>query len=187
MNRVVREDWLDAGLALLASDGRWALTIERLCARLEKTKGSFYHHFTDMPTYQRALLLRWQGRHTEALIEDSRAAGDAQARSERLRLRVAAADLRVERAIRAWAAVEPDARVALERVDARRLAYLTELARDRGGDPARAEVAARLEYAAFVGVVTLFGELPAAQRELLSRSLGEALALWSAAPSSPRT
>jgi len=178
VSRLARGDWLDAGLALLASDGRWALTLERLCARLGRTKGSFYHHFADMPGYQRELLARWQSRHTEALIEDAQGASDPRARGERLRARVAAADLRVERAIRAWAEVEPDARAALEQVDQRRLAYLTALARDRLGDPSRAQIVARLEYAAFVGTVTLFGELPPAQRELLSRSLAEALTLW---------
>jgi AcrR family transcriptional regulator len=178
---MTREDWLDAGLALLASDGRWALTLERLCARLARTKGSFYHHFADMQGYQRELLARWRDRHTEAMIEDSRTAGDPRARGERLREQVAAADLRVERAIRAWAEVEPDARAALDEVDARRLAYLTELARSRVADPARALVVARLEYAAFVGTVTLFHGLPRAQRELLSRSLDEALTLWATA------
>ena len=181
MPRVTREDWLDAGLGLLASDGRWALTLERLCARLARTRGSFYHHFADMQGYQRELLARWREQNTEAMIEGSRAAGDPRASGERLRALVAAADLRVERAIRAWAEVEPDARAALDEVDERRLAYLTELARARVADPAQAVVVARLEYAAFIGTVTLFHALPPAQREQLSRSLADALALWTGA------
>ncbi len=178
MTRLARHDWLDAGLGLLATGDRRALTLDRLCAKVGRTKGSFYHHFEDMVTYQLDLLARWQGRHTEALIEDSQAAGDPQARSERLQVRVAAADLRIERAIRSWAEVEPSARAAVDAVDIRRLGFLTELALARLGDPTRAQIVARIEYAAFVGSVELFSELPVAQRELLSRSLDEALALW---------
>lgn len=184
MTRLGRHDWLDAGLALLATGDRRSLTLERLCERLGRTKGSFYHHFQDMPTYQLELLERWQARHTQALIDDADTVGDPEARGERLRGRVAAADLRLERAIRSWAEVEPIARVALDAVDARRLAYLVELALARTGDPAVADTFARIEYAAFVGSVELFADLPAAQRERLSRSLDEALALWVAARSS---
>jgi AcrR family transcriptional regulator len=178
VTRLGRHDWLDAGLGLLAAGDRRSLTLDRLCALLERTKGSFYHHFRDVPTYQLELLERWQRRHTEALIDDAQTAGDPRARSERLRARVAAADVRLERAIRSWAEVEPLAKAALDAVDSRRLAYLSELALARLGDPVRAKIVARIEYAAFVGSVELFADLPVAQRELLSRSLDEALALW---------
>ncbi|MFV8754418.1 TetR/AcrR family transcriptional regulator [Nannocystaceae bacterium ST9] len=178
MTRLGRHDWLDAGLGLLAAGDRRALTLERLCEQLGRTKGSFYHHFRDMPTYQLELLERWQARHTEALIDDSQVAADPRARGERLRARVAAADLRLERAIRSWAEVEPLARTAVDAVDQRRIGYLSELALARLGDPNRAKIVARIEYAAFVGSVELFADLPLAQRELLSRSLDEALAMW---------
>ncbi len=182
MTRLGRHDWLDAGLGLLAAGDRRSLTLDRLCEQLGRTKGSFYHHFQDMPTYQLELLERWQRRHTEALIDDAQTAGDPQARSERLRARVAASDLRLERAIRSWAEVEPLARAAVSAVDDRRLRYLGELALARIGDPTRAKIVARIEYAAFVGSVELFADLSVAQRELLSRSLDEALALWATNP-----
>lgn len=186
MTRLGRHDWLDTGLALLAGGDRRALTLERLCEQLGRTKGSFYHHFRDMPTYQLELLERWQARHTQALIDDANTRDEPLDRSERLRARVVAADLRLERAIRSWAEVEPLARAAVDAVDARRLAYLSELALARTGDPALAKLLARIEYAAFVGSVELFAELPQAQREQLGRSLDEALALWAASRSPPR-
>jgi hypothetical protein len=68
----------------------------------------------------------------------------------------------------------------VKQVDKRRLAYLTELARARFADPAKATIAARIEYAMFVGSVTLFGDQTVASRELLSTSLDEALTLWAA-------
>ncbi|MEV0081899.1 TetR/AcrR family transcriptional regulator [Saccharopolyspora sp. NPDC050642] len=40
-----KQDWLDAGLEILADQGVPALTIDRLATKLGLTKGSFYHHF----------------------------------------------------------------------------------------------------------------------------------------------
>lgn len=178
MTRLAREDWLDAGLALLAEGDQKAVTIERLCARLERTKGSFYHHFEDIAAYQVALLEQWKKRHTTALIAETRTLADADARSELLRMRVASADLRIERALRSWAETDGDARTAVKGVDKQRLAYLTELAEARFGDTEKAKTVARLVYASFVGSVTLFGGESVAFRERLSTSLDEALTLW---------
>ena len=57
--RLSADDWIQAGFALLAEDGPNALRIERLCERLEVTKGSFYWHFTDMRAYRAALVDAW--------------------------------------------------------------------------------------------------------------------------------
>ena len=46
--RLSVDDWLQAGYTLIAEDGLQALKIDRLCAGLGVTKGSFYWHFPDM-------------------------------------------------------------------------------------------------------------------------------------------
>jgi AcrR family transcriptional regulator len=46
------EDWIQAGYTLLAEEGIKALKLDRLCARVGATKGSFYWHFTDMANYR---------------------------------------------------------------------------------------------------------------------------------------
>ena len=46
--RLSADDWIQAGFALLAEGGPNALRLDRLCERLEVTKGSFYWHFADM-------------------------------------------------------------------------------------------------------------------------------------------
>jgi hypothetical protein len=58
---------------------------------------------------------------------------------------------RVERAIRAWAAVEPLAARAQDRVDRRRLEFLEELCRERMGDGGAARRLARVFQLVFVG------------------------------------
>nr|MDT0522719.1 TetR/AcrR family transcriptional regulator [Streptomyces sp. DSM 41633] len=69
------DDWVQAGYALLASDGMRALKIERLCEQVGATRGSFYWHFTDMKGYRAALVASWnafleQDRRALAELED---------------------------------------------------------------------------------------------------------------------
>ena len=54
--RLTADDWIDAGFAVLADSGPNALRIDRLCERLDVTKGSFYWHFTDFSAYRGALI-----------------------------------------------------------------------------------------------------------------------------------
>ena len=67
-SRTRRTQWLDAGLDILRENGEDQLTIESLCARLGRTKGSYYHHFTDVAAYLDALLAHWADKQTAAPI-----------------------------------------------------------------------------------------------------------------------
>src|ERR1700716_3730304 len=64
--RLSADDWIQAGFALLADGGPNALRIDRLCERLNVTKGSFYWHFTDMQGYRSALVEAWGSLHDQS-------------------------------------------------------------------------------------------------------------------------
>jgi len=68
VSTTTRADWVAAGLELLRDGGEDAVTVDRLCATLGRTKGSFYHHFEDSAAYQGALLEHWANLHTELPI-----------------------------------------------------------------------------------------------------------------------
>jgi AcrR family transcriptional regulator len=57
-SRLTVDDWVQAGFAILAEEGIKAMKIDRLCRRLDVTKGSFYWHFTDIAGYRAALVHR---------------------------------------------------------------------------------------------------------------------------------
>jgi AcrR family transcriptional regulator len=46
-------------LGILAEEGITALEIDRICSRLDVTKGSFYWHFTDIAGYRAMLIEAW--------------------------------------------------------------------------------------------------------------------------------
>lgn len=169
-----RQDWLQLGLDLLTAEGPGALTIERLCQGMQKTKGSFYHHFGDRDVYVEALLEHWEQAHTLQPMAVSQA-GDARERLQMLYRTVSLLPAGPEVALRAWA--RSDARVAasVARVDTTRLAYLDEL--HAVTQPPQGHLIAVIEYALLVGLQHLEGQLPRSGwdeifRYLQSRMLG---------------
>ena len=151
------DDWLRAGLELLRAEGQEALTIERLCRALRRTKGSFYHHFGDIDAYCERLFAFWEAYSTFAPMHAADASDcDGAARRRRLHHAVSRLDLRVERAMQAWSLRDPRARPARTRVDALRLEYLGRLWREEGAGEADARAFARQEYASFLGAMQLF-------------------------------
>ncbi|WP_433225354.1 TetR/AcrR family transcriptional regulator [Microtetraspora malaysiensis] len=150
-----RQDWLEAGLTVLSEKGAPALTIERLCGRLDLTKGSFYHHFTGMAGFKTVLLAHFAAEYTTRYIDQvERSGGSPLARLERLLTLVLAEEderSRVEIALRAWAAQDGEVRATQERVDALRLDYLRSLWREAGGAEADAVPMARLLYLVLIG------------------------------------
>ena len=198
MKRASPDDWLRAGLGLVRERGPDALTIDALCRALGLTKGSFYHHFADIDAYQERLLDFWELASTAAPIADADLAKGGADRRRRLYDAVARIELRVERAIQAWALHDPRARVARARVDERRLAYLARIWEEEGATQARARMFAQIEYASFLGSLSLYdldtGPGTKKARELskqvvgtLRRELVASAASSSTAPTSPPT
>jgi AcrR family transcriptional regulator len=150
--RTSRGDWLLAGLLLLRDGGGEALTIERLCRSLGRTKGSFYHHFGDISAYHEALLEHWATLHTELPMAEAASAIDGEERRQLLYRALRRIDIGVELAVHAWAIRSPVARAAADRVHARRIAYLAVLRPGQRDAVAMAE----LEYASFLGALHLY-------------------------------
>lgn len=157
MSRATPDDWLDAGLVILRERGHDALTIDALCRALDRTKGSFYHHFTDVSAFTARLLEHWEKRSTEDLIVVADASCSPGERRAQLYAQVRNVASGVEQSIQAWALRDPTARAVRARVDARRIGYLAELRRAAGATPKLAERMAQIEYSAFLGGIAIFG------------------------------
>lgn len=170
---VSAQEWVAAGLELLRREGEDALTIQRLCERLGRTKGSFYHHFADVTAFHEALLDAWEERLTNAVIGAASGEADPAAFARVLAAAARRIDVRLELSVRSWALRSELAQRRVQRVDERRLAVLsrTWAAQTSEGAPDYATV----EYCAFLGVLLLFqsASTPAARRaeQLLGKAL----------------
>lgn len=153
-----REDWLDEGLTVLATEGAPALRIDRLAARLGVTKGSFHHHFDGAGAYKQALLAYYEQRTTAAIDDgiSARGAGGTRATLEWLSelALTAAPSIRpteLDAAVRAWAHADADARATQARIDARIIDALQAVWRPATSSDAAARTAALVPYLVSVG------------------------------------
>lgn len=152
MARITRRDWIEEGFQVLVEDGDGGLTVDALCARLGRTKGSFYHHFAGRPGYVEALLEEWERQATDRLIETGHSEAPVEDRLRAVNRQASELrNARLERAIRGWAAREPLAATVQDRVDRRRLAFMEELCTERMGAVPGARLLARVFQLAFVG------------------------------------
>src|SRR5262249_22518915 len=103
--RLSVDEWVDAGIELLADEGLAAVKIDRLCKQLGVTKGSFYWHFSDLAAFLAALAERW------GELRDARKAAFAEIAGHEPRARIAEMiellldpdEWTLERAVREWA------------------------------------------------------------------------------------
>jgi len=171
-DRVRREVWLEVGLKLLADQGDHALTVQRLCAAVGRSKGSFYHHFTSAESFASALLEHWRETQTERVIREVDVLGDRWVRRAELDRLAAGFDSRLEQAVRRWATSDEKVRALLRSVDDRRMAYLASVIEEVADcDEAEASELARIEYAALVGAQQLYPDLDRASRERLFQKI----------------
>ena len=150
--RLTKTGWLDHGLEALADDGPQGLTVEAMCERAQKTRGSFYHHFESAGDFQKQLILWWKKTYTRDLIEKVERLGQPGQKLDHLNQLAAHLDPRIEQAFRRLAARSSDAALTCRQVDDTRIAYLARLyAQSPRYSAEEAQMLARIEYAAWVG------------------------------------
>lgn len=129
--RLSPEDWIAAGFRALARGGLSAIRAEALARELGVSKGSFYWHFKDVPTFRQVMLTHWEDQATERIITMAEEGAPDAAGRLQLLADLATSDLdgpyggfHTEAAIRAWARSDPVAGAVQEQVDRRRLDYI---------------------------------------------------------------
>jgi AcrR family transcriptional regulator len=149
-NRLGPAAWVNAGLKTLAKSGFAILKADTLAKTLGISRGSFYWHFADVSAFHAAILRRWREITLENIVEEIDSAADD--RLEALLYRAfSAAGSGTERAVRAWATADPQARAAVEAVDVERIRYLRKLLIEAGVRPSVAGTRARLMNWSYLG------------------------------------
>lgn len=138
-------------LKLLADHGAAGVTIASLCAGLNVTKGSFYHHFDSGQDFMRSFLGDWERKYATPAVEHARDIADPVERLNKLKPLVVGLHHEAESAIRALARTDDYAAEVQSRVDADRLQLVTESIIALGLDPDRASDLAHIAVAMLVG------------------------------------
>jgi len=164
-SRLTVDDWVKAGFEILAEEGITALKIDRLCSRLDVTKGSFYWHFSDIAGYRATLIEAWGELRDDdrSHFADMSPIPPRERLSQMMSSLLSARHWTLERAMREWArtddAVAASVRAADQRViDAVRQAFV-----DHGFDTEDADLRANATFAAGIGFLHLSGQTPNAK------------------------
>jgi AcrR family transcriptional regulator len=150
-DRLTKADWLGHGLRTLASEGPNALKVGPMATKLNVTRGSFYWHFRDIGDFRSQILQSWADSTTDDVRRDLEAESAGPDRLRSLMQRVFGARRTLDRAIRSWAANDETVAEIVASVDAKRVAYITELLLAAGVDAHKASRRAAFLYWALLG------------------------------------
>lgn len=125
--RWARGDWIDLAVDRLKWFGPSELTLDRLCAAANRTRGSFYHHFASVDELIAELADRWRDTETEAIAQRTLNEADALAGLALMAKLTDAIDHRLERGVRVLAMSNERLRDLVEVVDVRRESVMQEL------------------------------------------------------------
>jgi AcrR family transcriptional regulator len=149
--RLSAADWVRAGLRTLGDSGAGALKADSLAKALKVSRGSFYWHFRDIGDFRTQLLAAWREATTDQVIRDLDARAPGPGGLQLLLQRTLRPGRSLERAVRAWAAEDPEAAAAIAEVDARRVARVEGLLTEAGVPAAVAAPRAAFLYWAYLG------------------------------------
>ena len=168
--RLTTSDWLRHGLKALALEGPGGLKVGPLAEKLKVSRGSFYWHFRDIADFKAQLLQAWQASGTDQVIQDLETRAEPE-RLKSLMRRAFRGKRTLERAVRAWAAHDPEVAAVVAAVDERRMAYIAGLLVAAGVEPAPARQRTAFLYWAYLGqalVADRHAALPPAAMDAIS-------------------
>ncbi|KAA1416951.1 TetR/AcrR family transcriptional regulator [Nocardioides humilatus] len=146
-----RDDFFEAAMQILATEGYVGLKQGRLCDLLGVTTGSFYRHFPNWLAFKTDLLEAWRQSRTLELVAMADRLPDPLVRLHELRKATLDLPHRAEAAIRTWTANDEDVAAVQQDVDEQRLAVTTAAMHELFTDPETARNYAHMGLFLLVG------------------------------------
>lgn len=151
--RLGADDFLQAGLELLAEEGISGIKIQRLCERLGVTKGSFYWHFADIDAFRAALAQRWA--EAGARVPDDDAGETLASLVQAMEMFTDPRNRDVARTMREWAQATPEAKQAIRSADRALHERIRDAFEGLGFEPDEADTRAKILLYTGVGFATV--------------------------------
>jgi AcrR family transcriptional regulator len=120
-----KASWISAGLTALADGEPSTLRAEPLAKQLGTTKGSFYWHFADVPTYRDAVIDSWRNDALNGIVKQLSSNSTPDKRL--LAFGEHILNDQVDPAMRIWAKSHAHARSTVIQIDEQRLTYISTL------------------------------------------------------------
>lgn len=149
---VTREDYFEAAMKILATQGAGKLKIGPLCKSIKVTSGSFYGYFGSFDGFVEQFLAYWEETQTDRIAALSKVPQDPAERIHTMKELARSLPHAAEAAIRSWAHDNPVVARAQKRVDDRRVDALADVLVPAVGARDEARTLAILGITLLVGV-----------------------------------
>lgn len=159
MERLDKNSWLLEGFKTLDAEGFSRITIDNLCEKQKRSKGSFYYHFKNIDGYIEELMKYWVQEYTVTPIKTAEINKTPALIYKALADMVFKSPYKVERVIRAWGYSNPVIREYVNKVDKIRIDYMVALKKEAGSDEKTAYNSAVLEFAILIGIQQLYPDM----------------------------
>jgi len=154
MAKLTRADWVAAGVNQLKEYGPTGVSGEKIARRLDVTRGSFYHHFTNMDELIALILQYWERTQTtDILARTLQQDIDLKLKMSVLLESAWNTDAELEIAIRQWAFTNETVQQHVERVDRIRLGYITAVYVQLVKDETRGRKLGKIAYYGLLGAL----------------------------------
>lgn len=165
MERLDKNSWLLEGFKILDKEGFSRITIDNLCEKQKRSKGSFYYHFKNIEGYIEELMKYWVQEYTMTPIKTAEINKTPALIYKALADMVFKSPYKVEQVIRAWGYSNLVVREYVNKVDKIRIDYMVGLKKEAGSDEKTAYNCAVLEFAVLIGIQQLYPSIP--EKELV--------------------
>lgn len=154
-----REDWLNAAMDILVSDGVTQVKILPISRRLDVSRSSFYWYFQSREDLLDQLLSAWERGNTGIMVAHTEMPAQSIAEAVLNFFRCVVSpdgfNHRLDFAVREWARRDPDVRAVIDRSDTARHAALARMFARHGFDEAASDIRARVLYYQQIGYYAL--------------------------------
>jgi len=157
MATLTKDQWAEAGLALLNEKGYTDLSIVKLAQRLNVTRGSFYYHFKSLNDLIDAMISTWEERVVnqgfDQILTDT---ANPKQEVKNLIEYVTHLTDRLDLVFRQWAPSNEHVKQHMERLDQKRLNTLEGLFQRLTGDKKKGEILSRVAFYGHIGSLHTF-------------------------------
>jgi AcrR family transcriptional regulator len=144
------------------------MTIEHLCSRFKVTKGSFYHHFSGMPDFEKQLIQYWEADTIGKITHIIETVDTPKEQLQLFTRLVFTVPDKTEVSLRAWALHNRLVKLMLEKIDEKKVQVIRDLYQQIGVSKQHAAELALVAHLCWLGIQSYHAIVPEGKQKTVA-------------------